>query len=93
MCFIWSNKLLPAIAGARFVVSDNGDILSPKYAPDIIAPAIIVFGIPKALPIPSSAIPIVPTVVHDEPVEIETIEQITVVATKNILGDNKLSPQ
>ncbi|MEG0580418.1 MAG: hypothetical protein RR490_10925, partial [Niameybacter sp.] len=67
MCLIWSNKLVPAIAGAKFVVSDRGDILSPKYAPDIIAPAIILFGIPRALPIPNKAIPIVPTVVQDEP--------------------------
>ena len=27
---IWSNRLVPAIAGAKFVVSDKGDILSPK---------------------------------------------------------------
>ena len=37
MYLIWVNKSVPAIAGARFVVSDKGDILSPKYAPDIIS--------------------------------------------------------
>src|SRR5690606_29974735 len=26
----WVKRLVPAIAGARFVVSDSGDILSPK---------------------------------------------------------------
>ena len=46
------NKSVPAIAGARFVVSDRGDILSPKYAPDITAPAVRPFEISKALPIP-----------------------------------------
>ena len=30
MCLMCVNKLEPAIAGARLVVSDNGDILSPK---------------------------------------------------------------
>ena len=27
---MWVNKSVPTIAGARLVVSDNGDILSPK---------------------------------------------------------------
>ena len=27
---IWVNKSVPAIAGARLVVSERGDILSPK---------------------------------------------------------------
>ena len=27
---IWLIKSVPAIAGAKFVVSDKGDILSPK---------------------------------------------------------------
>ena len=30
MYLIWVNKSVPAIAGAKLVVSDNGDILSPK---------------------------------------------------------------
>ena len=29
----------PAMDAAKFVVSESGEILSPKYAPDIIAPA------------------------------------------------------
>ena len=30
MYFMWVNKSVPAIAGAKFVVSESGDILSPK---------------------------------------------------------------
>ena len=30
MNLIWVNKSVPTIAGAKFVVSDKGDILSPK---------------------------------------------------------------
>ena len=37
---IWVNKGVPADEEARTVVSDNGETLSPKYAPDMIAPAI-----------------------------------------------------
>ena len=41
ICPICPNKSVPATAGARLVVSDRGDILSPKYEPEIIAPAVI----------------------------------------------------
>ena len=27
---IWTNRFVPDMAGARFVVSESGDILSPK---------------------------------------------------------------
>ena len=30
---MWSKSLAPVTAGARFVVSDNGETLSPKKAP------------------------------------------------------------
>lgn len=53
---------------ASIVVSDSGEILSPKYAPEIIAPAIHPSLNPCALPIPISAIPIVAIVVHELPV-------------------------
>ena len=76
----------PAIAGARLVVSDKGDILSPKYAPLRIAPAISPSEIFKAFPIPIKAIPIVAEVVQELPVAIETIIQIIQAAKRNILG-------
>ena len=83
MCEI---KSLPAIAGARLVVSDKGDILSPKYAPLNIAPATKPSEISRALPIPINAIPIVAEVVHELPVAIETTIQITQAANKKILA-------
>ena len=54
---------MPAIAGAKFVVSLRGDILSPKYAPEITAPAVISAGILNAIPTATRAIPIVAEVV------------------------------
>ena len=48
MCRMCSNSSDPATAGARLVVSDSGDILSPKYAPEMIAPA----AMPRLIPSP-----------------------------------------
>lgn len=92
MCQMCSNKVAPAIAGARFVVSDKGDILSPKYAPEIIVPAICGVGIPRPVPTPIKAIPTVPAVVQELPVARETIAQIIQVAIRNIAGDRILRP-
>tara|TARA_B100000524_G_scaffold108234_1_gene52339 strand:+ start:218 stop:625 length:408 start_codon:yes stop_codon:yes gene_type:complete len=69
------NKSAPDIAGARFVVSLSGDNLSPKYAPDKTAPAVIPFGIFRAPPININAIPTVAVVVQLLPVEIDTTAQ------------------
>ena len=78
MYLIWVNKSPPAIAGARFVVSLKGDSLSPKYAPEITAPAIIPEGKPKALPMPIKAIPTVADVVQLLPVAKEIIAHIII---------------
>ena len=86
------NKSDPDIAGARLVVSERGDILSPKYAPDIIAPPINPGGSPKALPVPKSAMPTVAIVLHELPVANETIAVIIAVANKNILGLSSCNP-
>ena len=79
-------RSLPATDGARLVVSDNGDILSPKYDPEIIAPATIPVFIDNNSPIPTKAIPIVAAVVQELPVEIDTIAQIIHVVTKKKSG-------
>ena len=71
------NRSEPEIAGAKFVVSLNGDILSPKYATEIIAPADISTGIPIAFEIQIRAIPTVAEVVQLLPVAIEIIAHIT----------------
>ena len=62
-------------------VSERGDILSPKYAPDITAPAVTAGGI-QPYPIPSAAIPIVPAVVHELPVAKDMIQQIIQTAAR-----------
>ena len=82
------NKSVPEIADAKFVVSLSGDSLSPKYAPEITAPAIIPAGIPNAVPIPTSAIPTVAEVVHELPVAIEIMAAIITDAGKNMAGLN-----
>lgn len=74
---ICSNRGVPEEDEAITVVSDKGDILSPKYAPDIIAPAIHGVGNPIPYPIPINATPIVAIVVHELPVITETIAEVT----------------
>ena len=61
----------PETAGATLVVSDNGDILSPKYAPETMAPARSGAGTPIASPIPINASPMVLIVPKDVPVIID----------------------
>ena len=80
------------MAGARLVVSDSGESLSPKYAPDMTAPAVGPTGIPSPAPIPISASPMVPIVPQDVPVASDVIEQISTAATRNTLGESSLSP-
>ena len=74
------------MAGAKFVVSLRGDNLSPKYAPEMTAPATIPTGISRARPIPIKAIPTVAEVVQLLPVAKEIIAHIIIQAGKKILG-------
>ena len=74
---MWTNRSVPVAELARIVVSLKGDSLSPKYAPEIIAPALHGAGTPSTVPIPSNATPIVATVVQDEPVIRDTTAQMT----------------
>ena len=74
------------------MVSERGDILSPKYAPEIIAPATIPGFKPRAVPIPIKAIPTVAAVVHEEPVAIETMAHTMVAATKKVVGFSTCNP-
>ena len=92
MCLMWSNSVAPAIAGAKFVVSDNGDILSPKYAPEITAPAVISGGNPNAVPTPIRATPMEPAVDQEEPVAKDTMEHRIQAVNKKILGEMILIP-
>ena len=63
--------MVPAAAGARLVLSDMDDILSPKNAPDITMPAVRGAGIPIPAPIPIIASPMVPTVPQDVPMDMD----------------------
>ena len=89
---IWVYKSVPEIAEARFVVSLKGDILSPKYAPEITAPAVMLGGMLKALPTDTSATPIVAEVMYELPAVKETIAVITSVNGKKTDGSIKLIP-
>ncbi len=86
MYLICSKILTFAADDASTVVSDIGDTLSPKYEPEIIAPAVHACGTSNASPIPSKATPIVATVVHDDPVITLTTEHITQLLNKNVEG-------
>ena len=83
---IWVNSSVPAELEARMVVSLNGEILSPKYAPEIIAPAVHATEMPSASPIPISATPMVAMVVHELPVMTETRAQMRHVMKRKNLG-------
>src|SRR5690554_5301986 len=89
---MWVNKSVPAIAAARFVVSLNGESLSPKYAPLNMAPAVIPKEMSKALAIPISAIPTVAEVVQLLPVAMEITAQITTQDAKKIVGFKTCNP-
>ena len=92
IALICSKISEPAIAGARFVVSERGESLSPIYAPEIIAPAVICGGIPSPAPIPIRAIPIVAAVLQEFPVVSATIKDKISAAGKNIPGDIIFKP-
>ena len=89
---MWLNRSEPPTTAAMFVVSLNGDILSPKYAPEMMAPAIHPSLSPEAVPMPTRATPTVPTVPHELPVASESKPQITHAANKNIPGSRIWSP-
>src|SRR5699024_288231 len=67
------------------VVSDNGDSLSPIYAPDIMAPATNGNGISKLAPTPIIAIPLVPTEPKEVPVVKDVIASTIIATTKKTL--------
>src|SRR5690625_6175195 len=61
---ICANKSTFNIEDAMFVVSESGDILSPKKAPETIAPAVIGSDTSIALDIPIKATPMVRSEEH-----------------------------
>ena len=77
----YPNNSDPATAGARLVVSERGDILSPKYAPEMMAPAVRPRFRFCAVATPTRAMPMVDAVVHDDPVASDTKQQMMQAAT------------
>src|SRR5699024_2268217 len=77
----------------RLVVSDNGDSLSPKIAPEIIAPAVIPKGRFISTAIPIKATPAVADEPQAVPVATETIAVIIKAVTKKYLGSMIKTPQ
>ena len=90
---ICSKRSVFPNAAEIFVVSDSGDILSPKNAPDTIAPAVISNGIPTCLAIIINDTPIVPIEVKDVPVIIATILVTTITIGIKLLKSIILNPQ
>ena len=87
-----SNSSAPATAGARLVVSDSGDILSPKYAPEITAPAVAAGDSPRPWATPTRPMPRVPAVVQELPMAREATAQSTALDTKNQAGSRIFMP-
>src|SRR5574344_1057063 len=85
-------RLTPATDAERLVVSERGETLSPKYAPEMIAPASQPTGSPIIVPALSMATPMVPTVVHELPARSDTIAQSRNVTSRNTLGWITISP-
>ena len=92
MDLICVNTSVPAAAGAMFVVSEKGDILSPKMAPDTDIPATSAGLIPMPYPIAMKATPMVPSAEYADPVKKDTIQQTTNPKGRNEAGVKILSP-
>ena len=88
-----SKSVVPDIADARFVVSENGDCLSPKYAPEMIAPAVIAGSIPRPAPMPMKAIPTVPADDHELPHAMDMNDAARHAHTRKNFGFMILSPR
>src|SRR6516164_20674 len=90
MC--WFTVTPPTRLGTRIVVSDNGDILSPMYAPEMTAPAVIAVDIFSTGAMPTNATPSVAAVVQELPVTAPTSAQMTAMIAKKIAGRSSASP-
>ena len=67
--------------------------MSPKNAPERIAPALMGAGMPSPSPTPISATPIVPIVVHELPREMDMSEHIIIEQSRNHLGESIFAPR
>src|SRR5215203_7259513 len=77
---MWLATDAPVMLGTSTVVSDSGVILSPTYAPEITAPAVIAWSMPSTLAMPTKATPSVPDVVQELPVTNPVMAQMSATA-------------
>ena len=85
------RSVLAAMA-ARTVVSETGDILSPKQAPETMAPATTGSGIPMASPMPIRTMPAVPAVPQLVPVAIDMAMHSTMAVGRKMAGEMNSIP-
>ena len=62
------------------MVSDSGESLSPRYAPEMTAPAVIAGETSSSVAMPTRPTPIVPAVVHELPMLMAMTPQISAAA-------------
>ncbi|MPN00231.1 hypothetical protein SDC9_147425 [bioreactor metagenome] len=84
---ICSKTFTSQVAEDKLTVSEIGDNLSPKIAPEITAPAVIAGSMPRPPPIPIRATPKVAAVPHEVPVARHDIEHTKIVVSKKTDGD------
>lgn len=90
---ICANNSDSAMAEAKFVESDSGDVLSPKIAPEMIAPATNAGLKPIVVPIPNRAIPIVEMIVNALPMEVPMMAQTRKTDGTNHCAEIKWKPK
>lgn len=90
--FIFSKIFTSQVPAERFTVSEIGDILSPKIAPQITAAAVISGDTPNPPPIPIKATPKVAAVPQEVPVQSVAIAQVKLLVTKKIEGEIIFNP-
>ena len=72
MARTWLNILISLVDEARMVVSESGESLSPKIAPESTAPTIISSGTPMLTPTLTHAMPTVPAVPQEVPMQLHS---------------------
>ena len=70
-----------------------GDWVSPKKEPHTTAPATMGAGMPRPMPMPMNATPMVPAVVHEEPIRVLIKAHRTTVKGSSHWGEKIFRPQ
>ena len=89
---MWSKISAPETEGARLVVSDRGDILSPNQAPQTMAPMTRGRGMAVVEATPTMARPMVATLPKEVPVNSAHRKHGTKARGTRILGEISFMP-